>query len=48
MRVRLYAELGQRPAWQHALATAKAIAGDRAIADELTVFPVVPLSSDKP
>jgi DNA-binding winged helix-turn-helix (wHTH) protein/tetratricopeptide (TPR) repeat protein len=48
VQVRLYAALGQHPAWQHALATAKAIAGDRAIADELTVFPVVPLSSDKP
>jgi hypothetical protein len=43
--VRLYAALGQRGAWQRALATAKAIAGDREIAGDLTRFPTGPVSS---
>jgi tetratricopeptide (TPR) repeat protein len=45
LQVRLYAALGQRGAWQRALATAKAIAGDREIADDLTRFPTGPVSS---
>ncbi|HVT32087.1 MAG TPA: winged helix-turn-helix domain-containing protein [Rhodanobacteraceae bacterium] len=47
LQVRLYAVLGQRPAWQHALAAAKAIAGDREIADGLTVFPSAPSSGSR-
>jgi len=38
LQVRLYSALGQRQAWQHALEAARALAGDREIPEELTVF----------
>jgi len=38
LQVRLYSALGQRPAWEHAVTAARAIAGDRDLPKELAVF----------
>lgn len=38
LQVRLYSALGRRPAWEHALATARRVAGDRAIPPDAAVF----------